>query len=167
MLENQPEVSEASIKWDLIAMKLASTSRLRAGRRPKPSDDPWDNWSILQLKGNNGPNLYYFPSAIGSLTFRSTGGFIYEDEFQIAWRNASNRMKRQGDMWKNHVKSYEDLWGHQMGNVQVVHRCINLMKSALTQEERTIPRTRESINRRGVRAVVDKQKLAEVFVFSN
>jgi hypothetical protein len=127
-------------KWDEVARRLCPRIATRVSRQISPSSDVWDQWSVEALKSPNGPNPYYMPSVGGGLVFGTRQGFSYENETETEWRLASNRMKRESDLWKHRADSYADAWGHWCS--------ARGMPSAREIFHQLSSRVNESINRR-------------------
>jgi hypothetical protein len=109
--------------WDLTCEVLARKSLKRAkAQTPLPADE-WDASSReMERQGEYGPDEY-FPSdpAVWVVSVLGGNAFSHETQKQAGWREASNRMKRAGDLWKKHADDVADIWGRWC-----IARAINL-----------------------------------------
>jgi hypothetical protein len=99
--------------WHATCETLARRADQRAVRQAPPPTDAWEAWCREMERRGEYPSHIYFPSDESAIVFMGPGGsaFSYETEEQTAWREASNRMKRAGDLWQKHGDSVADSWG--------------------------------------------------------
>ena len=105
---------DASLQpWDEACELLARRANQRAARQTPPPADKWEEWCREMERRGEFLSHVYFPSDQSSIVFMAPGGnaFNYETKEQTAWRVASNRMKRAGDLWQQHADSLADSWG--------------------------------------------------------
>ena len=98
---------------DEICVSIARKARERARRQSPPLVDYWDDRCAKLAKlGSNLPQPYH-PSDQHVISFSSAGygGFEHESQSDTEWRDASNRMKRAGDLRHKRAVSRADLWG--------------------------------------------------------
>ena len=53
----------------------------------------------------------YFPYSVGSVSLGTASGFANESDLAYAWREASNGMKRDSELWVRHAERTADPWG--------------------------------------------------------
>ncbi|NQT11203.1 MAG: hypothetical protein HQ582_00540 [Planctomycetes bacterium] len=99
--------------WDDTSEVLARRADQRAASQTPPPVDKWEEWCREVERRGEFLSHVYFPSDESSIVIVAPGGnaFGYETEEQTAWREASNRMKRAGDLWQRHAESLADSWG--------------------------------------------------------
>ena len=83
----------------------------RARKQTAPPKDRWEAWSRQMERMDEYLSQDYFPYSVGSLSFGNASGFADESELAYAWREASNRMKQDSELWVRHTERTADPWG--------------------------------------------------------
>lgn len=99
--------------WYTTCEVLARRASQRAARQIPPPTDRWDAWCREMERREEFVCDIYIPTASSGIAFVGTdrNRFSYESAQQAAWRDASNRMKRDGELWQRHAESVADKWG--------------------------------------------------------
>ena len=99
--------------WNEVCVNLSRKARERARRQTPPIADDWDARCMeLAKRGSNLPQPYQPSERCGIiLTSDGYGRFEHESAPDTEWRDASNRMKRAGDLWYKRAASRADPWG--------------------------------------------------------
>jgi len=108
--------------WQQACERLSCLAHKRAAWQTPPPADEWEASCRKMDRLEGSPEYLYFPSGPSTLVLMGPEGtaFSYETLEQTAWRDASNRMKRAGDLWKKHADDVADPWG-----LWIVARALN------------------------------------------
>jgi hypothetical protein len=106
-------MNETQDLWHTTCEVLARRANQRVARQIPPPTDRWDAWCREMERREEFLYDTYFPTASSGIAFIGIGSnrFSHESEHQAAWRDASNRMKRYGELWQRHAESVADKWG--------------------------------------------------------
>lgn len=97
--------------WDQQCSVLARRAAERARKQTSPPKAGWQAWSRRMERLDEYLSQGYFPYSVGSLSFGSATNFESESDFAYLWREASNRMKRDSELWVRHAERTSDPWG--------------------------------------------------------